>query len=930
MIRFLFIIVISALTAQVWAGTSPKAMCAEIERKVNDSISELTLCGSLIGDNTYEPQIFVSICLDTIERFRANVPHAKEYCEGQFKDVGATAKLEGDEIVRRPVDSAGPIPHEQVTVASTEMANCQEQDLSAFACTLKSTIVLPDLSSIMKIPLVYQPPLAVSTQTPVVYSQSKCDCFEKSVNKTIADDKKVKFEAGIEAEKKRINDMIFNAAGKKIINAFAANLEDINFYKTNNIQALGGDKSANEFQCNNTADYKKVIMEACNRNGITADVIKSRTDKLLGAFGDFKDESTIDGKFRKLQSEVLNAKLDPSQIQEGGPKSYSRQEYDKVRFGISQKRDEVRFMSELTDEVMDDPDLSKVIMQGLEEGKRPGHAIFKLVSDESNPKVKKLLQRIANHHIKDGFYKNLNVALKTANTEDLHKLIMDTYDVATDMHPGLKAIFRSTELFKKIRSKMDNNDHENHDLLSQLDHDPELLQTFFKKRCDSLKAQFSEAICVPNDNLVNLANKEDLNKLLSTVSDQINPVFKDAILCRMPENKESNSIFTKVSFNMGDKLGMADYFKRKVKDGDGPANRFDQFAQQLGGNRKGSQFLTDMASYGEEKRRPSEEFSSIDKFVENKAETTTAKNVSSPISEKTETPQFIAPTFSNNYAATTPQPEAVQTHKESRDPKAMLRDFLADEENKSEVDRHLSNLSPKDQEELLRLKEQVASDRERILTLLQESERLKLRNLEQKVKEVEASSPLARASNKTVRTGTDGENNDETDEFSQPSISSNASTSSGNETSSGSQGTSSSSSSGRGSSGSQRSPASVNSSLSTAAGNASGSAAVNDKGEIIIQSSGTEDVSKEVISYVQKMEPDVEILKQLKTSGMTFRYKVVENGVSVEKEIKVDYASLSKEARQFLDQKIAVKEARRNYSYNALRLILGLKSQKQL
>lgn len=89
-------------------------------------------------------------------------------------------------------------------------------------------------------------------------------------------------------------------------------------------------------------------------------------------------------------------------------------------------------------------------------------------------------------------------------------------------------------------------------------------------------------------------------------------------------------------------------------------------------------------------------------------------------------------------------------------------------------------------------------------------------------------------------------------------------------------------------------------------------------------------MSKEVISFVQKNEPDVDTLKKLKASGMTFKYKVVENGVTVEKEIKVNYASLSKEAKQFLDQKIAVKEARRNYSYNALRLMLGLKAQRQL
>jgi hypothetical protein len=945
MIKIVYFVLCASLTTQVWSGNpqlesehdSPKVICAEIQNWANESFDQFTACSNLSAQR-FATQIFLNVCLDAYHSFINQEPRAKQHCEHEVKVATETTIVAGDDIIGAVAVGSSPLPEHTSTVTSHEMQSCQEKDLSLFACTLNSSIVIPDLTAIMKFPGVI-PSMGVSTATPAEYTKSKCDCFEKSVTKTIGNDKKVKFEAGIEAEKKRINEMIFNAAGKKIINAFAANLEDVNFYKTNNVDALGGDKSANDFQCNNIPEYKQVIMEACNRNGISADVIKSRSDQLLGAFGDFKDESTIEGKFRRLQTEVLNANLDPSKIQEGGPKSYSRQEYDKVRFGISQKRDEVKFMSELTDEIMDDPDLSKIINEGLEEGKRPGHAIFKLVSDETNEKVKKILQRIANNHKKVGFYNNLNVALKTSTTEDLRTLIMDTYDVATDMHPGLKAIFRNTELFKGIRAKMENKNHSSHNLLAQLDREPELLKTFFKKRCEGLKAQFSEAICVPTDNLVNLANKEDLNKLLSTVKDQINPVFKDAILCRMPDNKESKSIFTKISFSMGDKLGMADYFKRKVNDGTGPSSRFERFALQYGVKGAANDFLSDMASYGDDQRRPSAEFAAMDKsFLKENNESST-QTTSSQIAERPEVPQVIAPTFSNNYAAPTSTPTVepipTQTHKDTRDTKAMLRDFLADEENKADVEKHLSNLSSKDQEELLRLKEQVAADKEKILTLLQESEKLKLRNLEQKVKDVEAASPRARASvNKIGNARNEDRIDDETDEYSDQSDSSNAQANTARETISGTQGSSSSSSSsssnGRSSSGAERSLASLNMSLQTGQGNTTGTAAASEKGEIIIQSSGTEDVSKEVISYVQTMEPDVEVLKQLKASGMTFKYKVIENGVAVEKEIKVNYGSLSKEARQFLDQKIAVKEARRNYSYNALRLILGLKSQKQL
>lgn len=943
MIKMLIVTLFVFLSAQVWAASPEQLICDAIKDKVLAQEPPYQICGDVIRNfDKYEAQIFFTTCNEVMMRMASGVDGAQiEYCKEQFKPVTNTESTAGDEIVRVPVDATSPIPTEPVTVASSAMDKCQEKDLSNITCPLPTEFVLPDMNSILKSPIFNQ--FGVSRRTPAVYTFEKCNCFEKSVNKSFFSfDKRLQFDLDLEKEKKRVNDLIFNAAGKKIINAFAANLEDINFYKTNNVQAIGGDQKANELQCTNIADFKSVIMEKCNKNKINSDVIRGRTDALLGAFGDFKNATTIDEKFKQLQEEVLNAQLDPSKIVPGGPKSYSRREYDKTRFGIYQKRDEVKFMSELTDAVMNDPELSKVINEELESGKRPGHAIFKLVSDESNEKVKSLLSRIAKNHNNEGFYKNLNVALRTQNQEDLHNLMMSTYDLAADMHPGLKAIFRSPELFKKTHAQMERKN--GHDLIAELDSDPELLKTFFAKRCDGIKAQFSEALCYPNDNLIDVANKEDLNKLLSSVSGQISPVMKDAILCRMTDNdKDNGSIFTRLAFNMGDKLTMADYFKRKANVNDGPSSRFDRFAMAFSGDGKASQFLNEMSDYRSELRKPTAEFAAFDQAAAaKKFEEFSQTTPIAPMEKIIDQPQMNQ-SFSNNYAASSTTTVSAEKDlpvapKEQRDPRSMLRDFLADEENKAEVDKHLSNLSSKEQEELARLKEEIAADKEKILALLQESERLKLKRYEDKVTEAETKLNQTQAQSKANAIRNTSNRSDETDEESS-STSATFTASAGGSTandvsapSSKSSSSSSGSANGRGSSGAQRSLASLNSSLATATNNiaASSAAGTSGKGEIIIQSSGSEDVSKEVISYVQKNEPDVETLKQLKSSGMTFKYKVLQDGVQVEKEIKVNYAALSKEAKQFLDQKIAVKEAKRNYSYNTLRLMLGLKAQKQL
>lgn len=937
MTKILIVALITLFATQVWAVNPEKLICDALKAKVEDKYPPYEICSEVIKQFTqYDAGIFTSTCNDVINRMSSSVDrNVMNNCRDQFGPVTKSSSTEGDDIIRVPVGDAAPIPQESSTISSTAMDKCQEDQYSSY-CSIKSTIELPDLNSIMNSAIFDT--AGVSRRVPAVYTKEKCDCFEKSVHKNFTFEKRIKFDNDLSAEKKRVNDLIFNAAGKKIINAFAANLEDINFYKTNNVQAIGGDQSANELQCTDIADFKKVIMEECNKNQIRNDIIQGRTESLLGAFGDFKNVTTIEGKFKQLQEEVLNAQLDPSKLVPGGPKSYSRREYDKSRFGIYQKREEVKFMSELTDAVMDDQELSKIIETELDEGKRPGHAIFKLVSDESNEKVKTLLSRIVRKHRGEGFYKNLDVVLKTENQDDLHNFMISTYDLAADMHPGLKAIFRSPELFRRTHSQMEKNNN-GHDLIAELDRDPQLLKTFFQRRCDGMKAQFAEALCYREENLTDLANKEDLNKLLS-VTGQISPVMKDAILCRMPDNnKDSNSIFTKLAFNIGDKLMMADYFKRKVNVNGGPASRFDRFAMAATGGGSDSRYLSEMSDFRSDLRKPSTEYAAFDQIAaERKIENIKESTAVQPMEKIIDQPQ-VSQGFTNNYAASSAiaastDKEINTTSKDHKDPKTMLRDFLADEENRSDVERHLSNVSSKDQEELARLKEEIAADKEKILALLQESERLKLRGYEERVNQAEAKLTQPQVQNKAGPIRKNIDNDEETFSTSgniassvqgpaPKDVSGNSSTSSTS---------SSTGSNGRGSSGAQRSLASLNSSLSTATNGLSSTSSdgSSERAEIIIQSSGTQDLSKEVISYVQKTEPDVEILKKLKNAGMTFKYKVVENGIAVEKELKVDYASLSKEAKQFLDQKIAVKEAKRNYSYNTLRLMLGLKAQKQL
>ena len=115
----------------------------------------------------------------------------------------------------------------------------------------------------------------------------------------------------------------------------------------------------------------------------------------------------------------------------------------------------------------------------------------------------------------------------------------------------------------------------------------------------------------------------------------------------------------------------------------------------------------------------------------------------------------------------------------------------------------------------------------------------------------------------------------------------------------------------------------------------------NAQGAIIIESSkvrsgeiAPSELSEELVSFVRANEPDIQTLKKLKETGIVLKFKILKNGVTQNQEIKVDYASLTPEAKQFLDRRIALgekslklKEAQRSYSYNALKQILANRSR---
>jgi hypothetical protein len=74
------------------------------------------------------------------------------------------------------------------------------------------------------------------------------------------------------------------------------------------------------------------------------------------------------------------------------------------------------------------------------------------------------------------------------------------------------------------------------------------------------------------------------------------------------------------------------------------------------------------------------------------------------------------------------------------------------------------------------------------------------------------------------------------------------------------------------------------------------------------------DPDEEIYSLLIKSDADIRTLELLKTSGVIYRYELIENGKTIQKERKIAYAELGPKVRDLLDLKLA----KRTYSIKML------------
>ena len=438
-------------------------------------------------------------------------------------------------------------------------------------------------------------------------------------------------------------------------------------------------------------------------------------------------------------------------------------------------------------------------------------------------------------------------------------------------------------------------------------------------------------------------NAVDLNNLLSATQTDDNVTIKDALICEMTANQSyPDSVWNNLAFSLADKIDQADYYLRKVNPES--ESTFTRFANMTYGRDKdAAKYMEAVTSFGNSISQPAPEFlkrMATNDLSEKTPNTTTQDilkavqaNLNPVEGEAAGQKVNLAPVYSNAATQSSPPPQYPdsKSSESKNDPKDLLREFLNGQKSR-DVEKYLADAKPEDLERLNSLREELENNKSKLQDLLKENQNINLKAMRDKVEklqsQVQEEPKMERTANNVVRDA----------QPSQGGLTGATSGSAGGSFQASSARSTSVSSEGR-------SPASIPVPVQTPGSsqpsiNSGGSPS----GALILVSNvvrqdekgAREDLSQEVISYVEGKDLDLASLKSLKETGIVLKYKIVEGGKEIEKEIRLDYASMTEEAKKALDRRIAYKQksdeltaAKRSYSYAALKIMLGIEAQKR-
>lgn len=789
--------------------------------------------------------------------------------------------------------------------------------------------------------------------------KEKCNCIEEQLEKDYKDFKTISLKSDLLSERDKVNKKILEAFGKKFLNEYASNLEDMSFFLERTAGMFGNEaqkENAKKLQCNDAKEYVSATAKKCGHKD--QNDVEKRMNLFLTSLDSDKNQLRLEERLKRIDEDVL-------QITSNG-KSLTRTQFNELRHGFS-RNPQVKLSEKLISKILTNENYNQILSKFLNSGKSPLEAMVltldKIKKDDSEAFKKGFLTKrmLGRGHLEE-FKKS---------GEEAISFLQDKLTYTMGVHPGFSLALSNEVIFKKLREKVGSNKRK--DIIQLLEKNNEILPLHLEQRCQKLINQFAEASCTPPDELIGKLDQNNLEAIFKDIQEEgkeIDPRVHSLLLCKSTGKTSGNSAFRDLDPDGRSRTAHSDYWERKTLPPEEHKNAFSiahkaltldkspikkTFSKAAGLSHEWKESVSSRGVASQDVFKNAERLGKTVSFDQSSSKVLRSEERVSESSFRSETQAVSQPSSEASFreSSTTSIPQItpvipnVAAAAIAPTPQSDIANFLTRDSNREEVRKHLANMDEKSLNELNRIREESLRDQEKLLELSSKNEELKLRALQKKVQELmdkkneierpaiasKAESKEEREDIENVRSFSPG--------YSKPS---------------------------RQSSGPEHAPAAMTRlSGATAAqgarhnssrgkspslnGSKSDTIPVSSKaGAIIIesyaikknQSADSQDLGQEVISYLKKSKADLSILQQIKEKGMIYKFKALKNGAVVEQEVLVTFDKLTQEAREFIEKRIAegykkdqkelnaqIAIVQREHSFQALKLIIGEQLQKK-
>lgn len=948
--------------------SAPERNLERVQERLIQNGSRQTIVGSdyaidLIRSFTSNQRNFQNVCRDAVSRIEepaeSTAPAAQTEAATIVQATTVQAPANDNEPKKEPTQGDDRSPNQF----------CLDRDVEKYTCRVDPNF---DFSKLAIAPLltnlcnINRPP--ETTNSP--YSECKCLVETKNIFLQRKDDitcmtKEQEAEESADRRKDMMEDL-YEKFGEKFLDDYARVVENgIYFDKT--LKMFEGSTNKDDLLCTNVQLFKNEIDSKCGRS-VSAKTLQDRTSVILNALNNAGDSKDFADQFQKINNGIAEMPI--------GNQVFKRETMDAARETIA-KSLPYPFFKSMIEKLIKLPGAKKE----FETSNNIVITLSKLLRSEASNPEKFISENIkVSDFSTQKEYDDFVKFIRTPKQQRGNPFVQGLRSLMV-LDPLYQRQLSSTHVFKLTLSKLKPNEKFGDYIHKDFEH----IKLDQALRCQKVRKELAEAACMSESEILSKVDKRTIFRAMNLGSASMHEKRKVAMLmCESGldpamESRKTDSPFSQLNYQSSG----SDFYARFKGSS---ANLFRQIAELVKEDTGGRPSPVSAAVRTQVQRAIqnavargsySGSVADLNEFMSGSSSSSSTRNnvVSKPSSQakaepiasaaKAETSEeaivkdpavaaaIAPPTFNPApfYSNTPQQQERPQTEK-ANDPKKKLADSLCQGPDCESVKRLVDNLDDKSAQELAEFQRQKADLQRQIDETRAQNEKLRqelqrdFQTTRDQSNALASKTAKAMAASRTPAS-VDGSNNNIVQAQAIPEAQNIVQRSQNISSTAAPTRDAAAARVGNAGNGSQAAAlGSANLSKYNIAPAQGGPVSLSTRpgANPSLNITSSKDVSTEVLKYLNEGNPDVRTLLQIKQSGMVYKYKVLENGQYVEKEVVFDYSMLDENVKKFIDQKIAssgvspsqinqmdteIKELKRTASYNQLRAVITEMSNRR-